>query len=60
MLVVWGDKDNLAPSTGPVGKHLKARFVAATRFEESTNVGHVPATTRPQERDPGGVARGLA
>ena len=49
MLVVWGDKDNLAPSTGPVGKYLKARAgrVAATRFEELTNVGHVPQDDAP-------------
>ena len=25
MLVVWGDKDNLAPSTGPVGVSARAR-----------------------------------
>ena len=31
MLVVWGDKDNLAPSTGPVGKYLKARAAASRR-----------------------------
>ena len=49
MLVVWGDKDNLAPSTGPVGKYLKARAgrVAATRFEELQNVGHVPQDDAP-------------
>ena len=48
-IVVWGDKDNLAPSTGPVGKYLKARAgrVAATRFEELTNVGHVPQDDAP-------------
>ena len=50
MLVVWGDKDNLAPSTGPVGKYLKARAgrVAATRFEELKDIGHVPQDDAPE------------
>ena len=50
MLVVWGDRDNLAPSTGPVGRYLKARArrVQATRFEELANVGHVPQDDAPE------------
>ena len=46
---IWGDEDNLAPSTGPVGKHFRARATTAeaTRFDE-IRAGHVPQDDNPQ------------
>merc|ERR1711879_804311 len=43
ILIVWGDNDNLAPLTGPVGQYFRKRSVdrAAWRFEEIAS-GHVP------------------
>ena len=43
ILTVWGDRDNLAPITGPVGKFFRERSqrLAATKFEE-ISAGHVP------------------
>ena len=36
ILAVWGDQDNLAPSSGPVGRYFRERAqrLDATRFEE--------------------------
>jgi pimeloyl-ACP methyl ester carboxylesterase len=49
ILAVWGDRDNLAPMTGPVGKYFRARSqqLERCRFEEIA-AGHVP-----QDDDPG-------
>jgi len=46
ILAVWGDRDNLAPSSGPVGEFFRARaadpqLAGSTRFEEIA-AGHVP------------------
>mmetsp|Transcript_15501 Transcript_15501/g.34723 ORF Transcript_15501/g.34723 Transcript_15501/m.34723 type:complete len:94 (-) Transcript_15501:230-511(-) len=48
ILTVWGDTDNLAPMTGPVGKFFRtrARRLSATRFEEVA-AGHVPQDDLP-------------
>ena len=50
ILAVWGDTDNLAPMTGPVGKFFRARSraLAATRFEEIAAAGHVPQDDEPE------------
>ena len=49
ILAVWGDQDNLAPMTGPVGRFFRERSVRlpATRFEEIT-AGHVPQDDNPE------------
>ena len=49
ILAVWGDRDNLAPSSGPVGSYFRerARRLEATRFEE-ISAGHVPQDDRPE------------
>ena len=46
---VWGDEDNRAPSTGPVGRHFRQRAVEAsgTRFDE-IRAGHVPQDDNPE------------
>jgi len=48
-LAVWGDRDNLAPSTGPVGRFFRERAgrLSATRFEE-ISAGHVPQDDSPE------------
>jgi RimJ/RimL family protein N-acetyltransferase len=50
ILVVWGDTDNLAPITGPVGRYFRQRAQAlpATRFEE-IYAGHVPQDDSPEK-----------
>ena len=50
ILVVWGDTDNLAPITGPVGRYFRQRAQAlpATRFEE-IHAGHVPQDDSPEQ-----------
>ena len=50
ILVVWGDTDNLAPITGPVGRYFRRRALAlpATRFEE-IHAGHVPQDDSPEK-----------
>jgi len=49
ILTVWGDTDNLAPISGPVGKFFRQRSqqLDATRFEEIT-AGHVPQDDCPE------------
>ena len=49
ILAVWGDRDNLAPSSGPVGKYFRERALRleATRFEE-ISAGHVPQDDSPE------------
>lgn len=48
ILTIWGDRDNLAPSTGPVGKFFRAQAqrLGATEFEEIP-AGHVPQDDNP-------------
>ena len=49
LLTVWGDSDNLAPSTGPVGSYFRqqAGVRASHRFEEIASCGHVPQDDKP-------------
>jgi len=49
ILTIWGNQDNLAPITGPVGKFFRKRSkqVPASRFEE-VNAGHVPQDDIPE------------
>lgn len=50
ILTVWGENDNLAPATGPVGCYFRARAkrLDATRFEALPECGHVPQDDRPE------------
>ena len=49
ILAIWGDNDNLAPSTGPVGRYFseRAQRLGATQFEEIA-AGHVPQDDSPE------------
>jgi len=51
ILTIWGDTDNLAPATGPVGCHFRARserFPETSPFVEVAGCGHVPQDDQPQ------------
>ena len=50
ILTVWGEQDNLAPATGPVGRYFRARAqrLDATRFESLSDCGHVPQDDCPE------------
>jgi pimeloyl-ACP methyl ester carboxylesterase len=49
VLCVWGDRDNLAPATGPVGTYFRQRAdeLAGTTFFE-ISAGHVPQDDNPE------------
>ena len=50
ILTVWGDRDSIAPVTGPVGKYFRRRanaLPASCRFEEIP-AGHVPQDDNPE------------
>ena len=44
ILTIWGDTDNLAPITGPVGRFFRARaqLLEKSEFHEIAECGHVP------------------
>ena len=51
ILTVWGDTDNLAPATGPVGRFFRARAARlpeASQFVEVAACGHVPQDDQPE------------